>query len=55
MSTVMTISNGITPTLPKLSSTISLTEYKILTYIEYPQTIQEIQEALIQKIESEEI
>ena len=39
----------------KLSNANKNLVNKILTYIEYPQTIQEIQEALIQKIESEEI
>ena len=39
----------------KLSNTNKNLVSKILTYIEYPQTIQEIQEALIQKIESEEV
>ena len=39
----------------KLSNTNKNLVNKILTYIEYPQTIQEIQEALIQKIESEEV
>ena len=39
----------------KLSNTNKNLVNKILTYIEYPRTIQEIQEELIQKIESEEV
>ena len=39
----------------KLSNTNKNLINKILTYIEYPETIQQIQETVIQKIESEEI
>ena len=39
----------------KLSNTNKNLISKVLTYIEYPQTIQEIQEELIQKIMKEEI
>ena len=39
----------------KLSNTNKNLVSKVLAYIEYPQTIQEIQDALIEKIESDEI
>ena len=39
----------------KLSNTNKNLINKIFTYIEYPETIQQIQETVIQKIESEEI